>query len=57
MRYVLPLLIIVGLLGLVVINAGGGRAGLKVARSIFLVVAAILLMAILFGLFVTKPVL
>ena len=57
MRYVTPLLIVAGLLGLVMINAGGGRAGLKVGWSILLVVGGILLMAILFALFVTKPVL
>ena len=57
MRYVTPILILAGLLGLVMINAGGGRAGLKVGWSILLVIAGILLMAILFALFVTKPVL
>ena len=55
MRYVLPLVIILGLLGLVVINAGGGRDAMKVGWSILLVMGGILLMAVLFALFITKP--
>jgi hypothetical protein len=54
-RYVVPLLIMLGLVGLVVINAGGGREGLKVARSVVVVVGGLVLMAVLFALFVTKP--
>jgi hypothetical protein len=55
MRYVLPMLIILGLLGLVVINAGGGREAMKVGWSILIVMGGILLMAVLFALFITKP--
>jgi hypothetical protein len=55
MRYVVPLLIMLGLIGLVVLNAGGGRAGLKVGGSILLVVLGVVLMAVLFAVFVTKP--
>jgi hypothetical protein len=50
-----PLLIMLGLIGLVVINAGGGRQGWKVGQSILLVLAALVLMAALFAFFVTKP--
>lgn len=55
MRYVPALLIMLGLIGLVVINAGGGREGLKVGQSILIVVGGLVLMAVLFALFVTKP--
>ena len=55
MRYLLPSLILIGLLGLVVLNAGGGREGLKVGWSILIVVGGLMLMAALFALFVTKP--
>lgn len=55
MRYVPVILIMAGLIGLVVINAGGGRAGLKVGQSILLVVGGLVLMAVLFGLLITKP--
>lgn len=57
MRYAVPLLIMLALVGLVVINAGGGREGLKVGTSIIVVVGGLLLMAVLFALFITKPVL
>jgi hypothetical protein len=46
-----------GLVGLVIINAGGGRQGWKVGQSILIVVGGLVLMAVLFALFVTKPVL
>lgn len=55
MRYVPALLIMLGLIGLVVINAGGGREGWKVGQSILIVVGGLVLMAVLFALFVTKP--
>ncbi|MEA2517254.1 MAG: hypothetical protein QOG16_1092 [Actinomycetota bacterium] len=55
MRYLVPVLIMLGLIGLVVINAGGGRQGWKVGQSILLVLAALVLMAALFAFFVTKP--
>lgn len=55
MRYVVPLLIMVGLIGLVVINAGGGRAGWRVGGSILAVLLGIMLMVVLFALLVTKP--
>lgn len=55
MRYVPALLIMLGLIGLVVINAGGGREGVKVGQSILIVVGGLVLMAVLFALFVTKP--
>ena len=55
MRYVPAVLIMLGLIGLVVINAGGGREGLKVGRSILVVVGGLVLMAVLFGLLITKP--
>ena len=55
MRYVPALLIMLGLVGLVVINAGGGKEGLKVGQSILLVVGGLVLMAVLFALFITKP--
>lgn len=55
MRYAVPLLIMVALLGLVAVNAGGGREALKVGWSIVVVVGGILLMAVLFALFITKP--
>lgn len=55
MRYLLPLLIILALLGLVVINAGGGREAMKVGWSILIVMGGILLMAVLFALLITKP--
>lgn len=57
MRYVVPLLIVLALLALVVVNAGGGRQGLAVGRSILIVVVGLVLMAALFALVVTKPVL
>lgn len=57
MRYAVPLLIMLALVGLVVVNAGGGREGLKVGTSIIVVVGGLVLMAVLFALFVTKPVL
>lgn len=55
MRYVLPLLIIAALMVLVGVNAGGGREALKVGGSILVVIGGILLMAMLFALFITKP--
>ena len=55
MRYVLPLLIIAALMVLVGINAGGGRDALKVGGSILIVIGGIVLMAILFAVFITKP--
>lgn len=57
MRYVLPILVILGLTGLVVINAGGGKQGLEVGKSILLVVVGLTVMAALFALLITKPVL
>lgn len=57
MRYVLPILVILVLTGLVVINAGGGKEGLQVGKSILLVVVGLIVMAVLFALLVTKPVL
>jgi hypothetical protein len=54
-RYLPVLLIMLGLIGLVVINAGGGREGLKVGRSILVVVGGLVLMAVLFAWLVTKP--
>ena len=55
MRYAVPLLIMVALVALVGVNAGGINEGLKVARSILIVVGGLVLMAILFALLVTKP--
>lgn len=55
MRYVPVILIMIGLLGLVVINAGGGREGLKLGRSILIVIGGLVLMAVIFGQLVTKP--
>lgn len=55
MRYAVPLLIMVALVVLVGINAGGLSEGLKVARSILIVVGGLVLMAVLFALLVTKP--
>lgn len=57
MRYVVPVMIMLGLIALVVVNAGGGREGLKVGRSILIVLAGLVLMAVLFALVVTKPLL
>ena len=57
MRYVVPVLIMLGLIALVVVNAGGGKEGLKVGRSILFVLAGLVLMAVLFALVVTKPLL
>ena len=57
MRYVPIVLIILGLTGLVVVNAGGGKKGLEVGQNILIVVGVLLLMAVLFAVFVTKPVL
>lgn len=57
MRYVVPLLIMLGLIALVVVNAGGGAEGLRVGRSILIVLAGLVLMAVLFALVVTKPLL
>lgn len=57
MRFVLPILVILGLMGLVMINAGGGKQGLEVGKSILLVVVGLVVMAALFALLVTKPVL
>jgi hypothetical protein len=56
-RYVTPVLIMVALIALVVVNAGGGAEGLKVGRSILIVLAGLVLMAVLFALVVTKPLL
>lgn len=55
MRYFVPLLIMLALVGLVVINAGGGKEGLQVGKSILVVVGGLVLMAVLFALLVTKP--
>lgn len=55
MKYLPAIGIIAGLLGLVVINAGGGREGLKVGQSILVVIGGLVLMAVLFGLLITKP--
>ena len=55
MRYAVPLLIMLALVGLVVVNAGGIGEGLKVARSILIVVGGLVLMAVLFAQLVTKP--
>lgn len=55
MKYVLPLLIIAALMVLVGVNAGWGREALKVGGSILIVIGGILLMAMLFALFITKP--
>ena len=55
MRYAVPLLIMLALVGLVVVNAGGISEGLKVARSILIVVGGLVLMAVLFAQLVTKP--
>ena len=57
MRYAVPLLIMLALVVLVGVNAGGIDEGLKVARAILIVVGGLLLMAVLFALLVTKPVL
>ena len=57
MRYVPIVLIILGLTVLVVLNAGGGKKGLQVGQNILIVVGVLLLMAVLFAVFVTKPVL
>lgn len=57
MKYVLPILVILGLTGLVVINAGGGKQGLEVGKSILLVIVGLVVMAALFALLITKPVL
>lgn len=57
MRYAVPLLIMLALTGLVVVNAGGGQKGLKVGWSILIVLAGLVVMAVLFALLVTKPVL
>ncbi len=57
MRYVPIVLIILGLTGLVVVNAGGGKKGLQVGQHILIVVGVLLLMAVLFAVFITKPVL
>lgn len=55
MRYVPVIAIMTGLIALVVINAGAGREGLKVGQSILMVVGGLILMAVLFGLLITKP--
>ena len=57
MRYVVPLLIMVALIALVVVIAGGGAVGLKVGRSILIVLVGLVLMAFLFAVLVTKPLL
>lgn len=57
MRYAVPVLIMVALVVLVGVNAGGIDEGLKVARTILIVVGGLVLMAVLFALLVTKPVL
>ena len=55
MRYAVPLLIMLALVGLVVVNAGGVSEGLRVARGILIVVGGLVLMAVLFAQLVTKP--
>lgn len=55
MRYAVPLLIMVALVVLVGVNAGGIGEGLKLARAIFIVLGGLVLMAVLFALLVTKP--
>ncbi len=57
MRYVVPVLIMVGLIALVVVNAGGGAEGLRVGRSILIVLVGLVVMAFLFAVLVTKPLL
>jgi hypothetical protein len=54
-RYLPAVLILLGVVAWVVINAGGGREGLKVGQSILIVVGGLILMAALFALLVTKP--
>lgn len=55
MRYLPVMLIMLGLIGIVVINAGGGREGLKVGWEMLILVGGLVLMAVLFAMFVTKP--
>jgi hypothetical protein len=48
-------LIMLGLILLVVLNAGGVREAARVGRSILIVVGGLVLLAALFALLVTKP--
>lgn len=47
MRYLAPIAV---LIAMVVLMAGSGTQGLKAARSIILVIAGVVLMAVFFGL-------
>ena len=55
MRYLPVVLILVGLILLVILNAGGIREAARVGRSILIVVGGLVLLAALFALLVTKP--
>ena len=57
MRYAAPLLIMLMLIGLVVVNAGGVSEAWKLGRSILIVLTGLVILVALFALLVTKPVL
>lgn len=55
MRYLPAVLIMLGLVAFVVVNAGGIRQALHVGRSVLIVVGGLVVLAALFALLVTKP--
>jgi hypothetical protein len=48
-------LVFAGLVVLIAVNAGGGKRALATGGSILIVVGALLLMAMVFAYFITRP--